>query len=116
MSVSRTSRNQDEAGGDVVGTSRTTSVDMDQHAQLGEQSFLIATFRIESGGGRGLRVNASSALKTGDYLVLTQPSEPGHATDRPAHSKAYERWMIIPFVLVPLGFVFALFYWASFYD
>ena len=73
-------------------------------------------FWIESGGGRGLRVNASSALKTGGCLVLTQPSEPGHATDRPAHSKAYERWMIIPFVLVPLGFVFALFYWASFYD
>ena len=48
--------------------------------------------------------------------MLTQPSEPAHATDRPAHSKAYERWMIVPFVLVPLGFVFALFYWASFYD
>ena len=54
--------------------------------------------------------------KERDYLVLTQPSEPSHATDRPVHTKAYERWMILPFVLGHLAILFALFYWASFYD
>jgi hypothetical protein len=50
------------------------------------------------------------------YLVLTLPSEPSHATDRPVHTKAYERWMALLFVLAPLAIALALFYWASFYD
>jgi hypothetical protein len=58
----------------------------------------------------------ANSTKERDYLVLTQPSEPSHATDRPVHTKAYERWMILPFVLGPLAILFALFYWASFYD
>ena len=63
-----------------------------------------------------LSKETANCARERDYLMLTQPSEPSHATDRPVHTKAYERWMILPFVLGPLAILFALFYWASFYD
>jgi hypothetical protein len=47
--------------------------------------------------------------------LLEQPQrEPSHATNRPARSKAHERWMPLFFVLVPIAVALAIFYWAEF--
>jgi hypothetical protein len=48
--------------------------------------------------------------------MLAEANEPNNATKPPRHSKVYERWMVLPFVLGPLAILFALLYWASFYD
>ena len=48
--------------------------------------------------------------------MLAKPSELNNATKPPRHSKVYERWMAVLFVLGPVAILFALFYWSSFYD
>jgi hypothetical protein len=42
--------------------------------------------------------------------MLTEPSELNNATKPPRHSKVYERWMALLFVLGTAGFAFTIFY------
>ena len=54
--------------------------------------------------------------------MLTQPSEPAQlgepntATGRSTHSRTYERWMGLLFVLGTVGLIFAIFFVLSFFD
>jgi hypothetical protein len=45
--------------------------------------------------------------------MLTQPNEPSGAMRRPIHSKAYQRWMALLFILLTAGVTFAIFYVLS---